>query len=545
MTRIRILSLFVIGLFSSVLLAPTAFAQEAPAGDDADTGESTIVADVRITDVAFTEENGVLTGKFLLSNYLGNQEQITYGVIAQNPASKIVESLALATDISLRKGESRWVDFTYPVPSHLGGEIRFSLVTNTNNGLPLSVQPLLTRTFLPRDVTLSCTTTEKRDTLSCVSREDATLVVKYSLGSEFSEPVQTDTVTVVKDQVLTLSLPSRPALYFVTVRDTVTQESVRMTVRVPGEYGLIRSVVLDEGATELVGIVTALASPVVGSRLVVTLTDDAGVACGETMLPIDTAALNFSVTPTCERGQVTFALLGGTGTALATQAMPFALVPSIPVASVPGDQPETTFLLIGLAVLVSVLILVGLFWWSKRQTSSLPPVTPLLFMAVVSIGLYAPQASAVTLSEYSWGANGEISYILTTTVTPDKAAYPPGGTMVINASTTVMTDAGAEPGPNALTSGNTSYNKDTGGVRWDSTSYASASPILTNAAPLTLGNDASFGPIIGSAIEVLPGAMPTGSHYVRIRMNYDTTVSAATQVLDNMTFTVATINVGF
>lgn len=545
MFQIHFLSFFVIGLFSSILLAPTALGQEAGTDVDTGTGESAIVADVRITDVTFTEVNGVFFGKFLLSNYLGNQEQITYGVIAQNPVSKVVESLVLATDISLRKGESRWVDFTYPVPSYLGGEIRFSLVANTKNGLPLSVQPLLTKTFPPRDTVLSCTTTEKRDALSCVSTQDATLEVVYSLGSEFSEPVQTDTVTIVKDQVLVLTLPSRPALYFVTVRDTATQESVRMTVRVPGEYGLIQSVVLDEGATVLDGIVTALASPVAGSRLVVTLTDDAGVVCGETTLPIDAAALKFSVIPTCGSGQITLALLGGTGATLATQVMPFALVPT--VSSIPGDQPETTFPLIGLAVLVSVLVLVGLFLWSKRRTSGLPPVTPLLFVAVVSIGLYAPGASAVTLSKSAIGASGEEGYRVVTTVTPDKDVYSPGGTIRINASTTVTTDAGAD-GLISLTDANTAYNKNASGVLWDNAVYTSASPILTNPAspnPLVLGAYSSAGPFTGYADEVLPNTMSTGSHYVRVRMNFDTSITSATQEYGNMTFTVATINVIF
>jgi hypothetical protein len=172
--------------------------------------EAVVVADVRITDVVFVEDGGIIQGAFTLSNLMGIQTGITYGITAQDEEYKIVDSVSLGNEVTLEEGESRQVQFTYAIPKYRQGMTTFVLVAKTDKGLLLSAQPLLARVLESDTVGFSCERLVETDEVVCVSDVDTTLNVSFFRGSEFAAPAVQRSVALVAGLPTTLELPKEP-----------------------------------------------------------------------------------------------------------------------------------------------------------------------------------------------------------------------------------------------------------------------------------------------------------------------------------------------
>jgi hypothetical protein len=503
--------------------------------------DAVVVADVRITDVVFAEDDGVIRGTFVLSNLMGIQTGITYGITAQDEKYRIVDSVSLGKPMTLEEGDSVQVDFTYTIPSYIEGMTSFVLVAKTDKGLILSVQPLLARVLSSSIVGFSCERNTEADEVACTSDVDTTLNASFFRGSEFAAPIMQQSVALPAGVPVSLELPKEPGRYILFARDGQSNFLYSTAVRVLGSYGDILNTVASTDDNNVISGVTAVqVSPFVGSSVTVSLLEG-GVSCAKEEYQLSDFSLEWSLTPECPGDEVLVQLFDKSELLLAQIKVPLTIEPDVVV---PGPQPtavsdtscckSSTGSKVALFTLVALMSLVAYYLIGLLRKDKNPIVPTVCLLFVFGMSLHATPAEAVTIGAQAWGVSGEISYSVWVSVTPNKANYVAGDTMVINASTNVYTDAGAN-GSIVLTNANIAYNRDGSGVLWNEPTTIGG-PVLVDPSPLTLDAYESAGPFNGSSVPITVPALPLGSNYVLARLGFQTSVSAPVVRTGNMTF---------
>jgi hypothetical protein len=253
-------------------------------------------------------------------------------------------------------------------------------------------------------------------------------------------------------------------------------------------------------------------------------------------------SLEWSLTPDCQGEEILIQLFDRSELLLADVKVPLTIKENVtaPVSQPTAELKNTSCCesskknMVALFTLVSLMSLVAYYLIGLLRKDKDPIIPTVCLLFVFGMGLYATPAAAVTLGAQAWGASGEISYSVWVSVTPDKANYVAGDTMIITASANVNTDAGAN-GTIALTNANTAYNRDASGVLWNEPNTIGG-PILVNPAPLTLDAYESAGPFTGSSVPITVPALPLGSNYVLARLGFQTSVSAPVVRTGNITF---------
>ncbi len=513
-------------------------------GDNQGEQIETMLADVNITDVVYTEVDGTVKGSFNLSNQLGSQTGITAGLLALNEKNEVVDSWSILGPVTLERGETINQEFLYVFPQHLDGRVSFHLMAYTDSGLPLSAQPFLQKKFFAGSGQLSCVVSESKEQIACRSLKPDTLVVNYYTGSVFGRPIDTETLSTTGgvNNLVALTLPTEPGKYTAEVRLTGTGEVRHFPLRVAGEFGRIENVVLESDGTHIKGTVSFYASPARGVSVRATLRGEDGAICGSATGVGEGLSSIFSVTPTCDSGTVLVDLINEVGNSLTTEELTFSLA----TINLRDDEEEITSLtettgsdssspIRNLVLVIGGLLIAYIIFRQLRKPTIKADTLSVGFLLLTGASLLVPVTAveAVTVSASAYGSNGEISYSVITTVSPDKSYYVFGDTITMNATTYVNTDAGASGV--SLINANTAPNVDAGGPRWNSMTH-DGGPVLTNPAPLTLPDLTEYGPDTGSYTATVPGLL--GSNFLRMRMGFQTSITSPVVKEGNMTFSV-------
>lgn len=194
----KIFALFAIVGFSFATL-PFTFAQE---NTDQQTSESNIIANVNLVNQVIVKQEGRLfTLGVNIQNKIGTQDGVMYGVQTyQTIEGKrvLVDEFAILDPLSVKQNEYVYKEFTYPLPTSIGGSVELFAFLKTDRGILLSAAPLGNADVAPIAVsadlskcavdvatkTFSCTVTNKTNT-----EQNIVLVTQVKQGDSVFAPI--------------------------------------------------------------------------------------------------------------------------------------------------------------------------------------------------------------------------------------------------------------------------------------------------------------------------------------------------------------------
>lgn len=493
-----------------------------------------VLADVNVTDVSVNkDENGQVEGTFTLQGKMGRQNRIAYGLILVNTEGVVLDTVSLGQDVSVKEGELHIFPFTYQFPQQLRGNVRLLLQAETAKGLALGTQQVLTKELSGSDERspLACASTEGQESLSCTHARGGVVTVAYHLGSIFSTPLQEERHIFTANQELILE-PQLPAgRYRVVTRDENTGLASVLSLRVPGAFGTIQSVVLaqDKQTEKIAGVVVTTLSPfpTVQNPAFLDLQIEGAEkdVCSESMtVPLGSQIGEFTVASQCRQGIIKVTLKNQDGDVLDMTTEPFTVEPLEKSTFQSMDQGSSSakswlamqwgsWLKWGLLVLTLGAIAFFRGRVLMRRNSGVVKVA-LLSLASLSLLGAAHSAQALSLGgpgTATMGYLGEIGYWAGATVTSDKSGYLPGESMTLTADLEVYTDAGA--GGSSTTNARVRYDRTGTAPAWD-TPWSDNLPqtVVTSGIISMPNNDARN--FSGQRTVTIPGSMSVGSHYI-------------------------------
>ncbi|MFA9262776.1 MAG: hypothetical protein ACEQSB_05540, partial [Undibacterium sp.] len=444
--------------FLCLPLLASAQAEEVPQATTPEAAAETktfIVADINVGDVQSSEADGVVTGSFTLLGNMGLQNRIAVGLVVTDSEGNLLDTQTIESNLSIRMGEVKTIPFTYRWPEYLGGAVTLSVRAETTGGLPLGMQKIVGKKFSAVSGNpIRCTVGDKVENFTCVTQKTREVTIEYFAGSIFSAPVRSaEKISLVSTDnfVPKINLPS--GRYTVKMKDTDTDQTLFFQIRVPGEYGKIRNVVVYRNENQRIARITMsiLASPIKGVAVVVELRDASGWSCGTATAQNEGLVGEVSIATTCSAGTIAVSLRNAAGQELDRIEESFNVLGSEVID--PGKNPSTdeieneraaavSFLKPGIFIAVGVmlLIVIGLFVYRRRQTH----VGIFLFSIALGVSMFGsvPTASALTLSMTRMGGS-EVAWMCDATTALDKATYVPGEPATLSSTLSLSSDVDA------------------------------------------------------------------------------------------------------
>jgi hypothetical protein len=527
--------------------------------------KASIIADMSLRDVQFTEVDGVISGTFSLRGNLGQQNRIVTGVLARDATGKIVDIAPLEKSFSVKEGVIDIRSFSYRLPKYLSGKVTLFIQAETEGGVLLGSQKILERDFPVKESLFRCSNEGSGMALSCVSSVNRAVLVSYYGGSFFSEPVKTNEVVFGEaPTTLATDLPAGP--YMVLVLDVETGERRIFSIRMVGSYGAIVNAVVfsTEHAGELGLTVATRMSSLKGAQVAGTLVGNDGKPCGSGFVEGTTSVFDLSLVSTCTMGTLKVELKDASGQVLDTLEEPFrvTLPATVPIGESVPSQPMTTespvtFITIIVIVLV-LLIGVGLWFFMRRRPAKVIAPLFFLFTCFGLFGTMAPKADALSwiLERYS-PDRAEWAWTCDIAVDLDKTIYAQGESATISVvpNAHFYNDAGADMGQAGNCSAVYGRNSANTTAAFDSEPIGSFVEIAraSGTAQWPIPVDIWFS---GSKAFTIPGAMSVGVHSVRsvtvgmgapcyVSLLLLTPCSGTLAGSGSLNFTVATVDVRF
>ena len=447
---------------------------------------SLVVADVNVTDVNVTEVEGKLMGTFALQGKMGQQNDIVYGVTVTDTDGKLLLVAPLGKDLSVEEGEVKTLPIEYLLPSWLYGKVSVWIKAETADGLPLGTQLLLEKDFstTAEQLAFFCTRSESGTDFSCTHKTGGSLRIAYYAGSVLGASTGEQTMVFEAGVSKTIVPTVGSGRYAVMVRDANTEAMTFVSIRMPGDFGVIRNVAIaaDKVSGEIRGIATVeLSSVKLAPKLEVSMVTTEGRSCGEQLVAEIRDGVGEFVAPTreCRQGTVTMTLKSTAGVTLDTLSQEFNIGSQIvrtesmtPNQDV-SEQEVVQSALPWLKWLVWALGigLLGVVVFSRAKTIMRGKGTTMKFFLGIVVcgallGLSGESVQAATLRPSSViGYIGEIGYVTTVTVNTDKSSYAPGESINVAANINIWTDAGA--GGASSTSAQTRFRGTAGSPDWN------------------------------------------------------------------------------
>ncbi len=448
-------SRFIIGAIAAFSVALPVSAQvttQTPPPDALTTVITTAIADVNLGDVSVKEDKGTWSGSFTLLGRLGLQANLVYGVVAYDTARHIVDFKKLGEEATLREGELKHYTFTYIPPASLKGEVTFRLEAYTPEGLLVGVQTFGKKVFSGTGNPVLCDT--KKEGTSCTAARATSVSISRFEGSFLTTPLESRSRAVKTSETFTLSSlfgTLKPGMYLAAVGEAGGAMSV-YPLKIAGAYASIQNIVVakEEAAIHAVGFVTGTAKDLTAK---IAFTPTSGASCDTVEAQIVGHTFDITLKPTCTEGTLALSVVGKDGTSYDSASTAFSVVS---VATTDGTAPSANqaqastspYTLFAILVLVVLGAAYGIYFWQKRnQSTMIPPTTPptiptalILFLFASSFFVAIPRVSALTLYSRVFDA-GEIAHECQITIQGNSnTGYYAGGTMTLTADTNVWVD---------------------------------------------------------------------------------------------------------
>ena len=375
-------------LLAAVAIPPIAANAQTP---PAPGGTAIVVADVSLTNVVSTEQNGVISGQFALQGKMGEQNNIMYGIEARDKNGAIVDVKKLGEEASIRQGEVKQYQFAYTVPPALQGDISILLVAETEGGLMLGVQELAHTTYQGTGSVFSCA---PATSVSCTSTASTALTASYVPGSVFATAVSSESKNAQKGSTTSFAPALAPGNYFALVTDAAHTQTIAVPFSVSGTYGAIQNVAITDNKNGTLGVVIVASASSASSTMAVALADSTGNSCGSAAVPLAGSVITLSVPSSCTQGTATVTLRGADNTALATSVTLFSTLVANAGMAAPQNTSQTYLLA---SVFLLLLILAGIAsFFLLRKKPAVPPQIMIMLLIAAGISGGAHHASAAT-----------------------------------------------------------------------------------------------------------------------------------------------------
>lgn len=109
-----------------------------------DSSSPILIASINIDKISYTKEDKQYNISFTLSNELGIQNDIRYGVVLINSKTNNLADLYLSNDVlTLKENEKRDLNIKYTIPNYIQeGEYILMIESQNSNGIPLARIPV-------------------------------------------------------------------------------------------------------------------------------------------------------------------------------------------------------------------------------------------------------------------------------------------------------------------------------------------------------------------------------------------------------------------
>lgn len=486
---------------------------------------SVVVADINLTDVKLTETEKGVSGTFVLQGNLGLQNDIVSGVMVTDEDGRLVDFQSLGRPVVVHEGELLVQNFSYNYPSFLHGKVKLVVRAETVSGIPLGVQPLVTKEFPAGDASFSCAAENAQ--MICRHERDGAVTLSYYRGSVLAPPVTTTSVTPKQGEVLTASVKLESGTYTVVARDGATGAIATFAYRQAGSYGQIRNVVLSQSVPgEVNGVIVIKASPVKDLSAKVELQSKQQTNCGSTMVTLDGTATEFTTQTSCTEGEVKLTLTDAGGKVLDTMTQAYAVKPlssvdTTPTTATPIMSSSSFFSGKTISIAVVILLLLTFAFFRARSILHRPAGSMkiglwFIFVAGATVFILPtqPAQASTTLHTVQFGYLSEIAYDVWGIGSAASSQYAPGEQVTINYSLDVFADAGVIGGPPATMNANIAHQP----TRYDQAWSGSGIIIISTGGAITVANGNSWS--TNSTFNfIVPGTMTTGTHTYPVRMS--------------------------